>query len=207
MKHAKFQLIPALLVLAAVSSAAGYWLGRPDPDSLTAIISYPQPKPIEPFELIGDTGTRFANSNLQGQWDLVFFGFTHCPDICPSTLNMIRGIRKTLLPELGHSRLPAVTLISVDPERDDAASLQRYIEHFDPAFRAVTGTSEQLTQFARQLNIAFSIQGHVPGETNYNVDHFAGIFLINPEAQVHGIFTPPLDPAAIASDLKVLLRG
>ncbi len=197
-----------LIVVAAVAAgAAGYWLGQPRAIELRAITLYPQPKVIEPFELTGKDGQPFTKADWNDRWDMVFFGFTHCPDICPNALTMMRGIRQQLGDELSADQLPRVTLVSVDPERDTPARLREYVEYFDPSFLGTTGTSEQIAQVARQLNIAYAIEAHEPGDLSYNVDHFAGILLINPQAQVHGIFTMPHDPAAIAADLRALISG
>ncbi len=200
------KLIIALAVAAAVvAGVAGFWFGRPQVFELQSGSTYPNPKTIEPFELVSKDGQPFTLDDWRGRWDLVFFGFTYCPDICPNALNMMRGIRRELANDVDDNDLPRVTLISVDPNRDTPARLKEYVEYFDPSYLAATGTAEQIQAVAKQLNIAYVVAEHEPGDLDYDVDHFAGILLIDPDAAVRGIFTMPHDADAITADLRRLL--
>jgi len=196
-----------VLVGAIAAAVAGFWLGQTKPEPLTAVTLYPQPKVIEPFQLVDKNGDDFEVDDWRGGWDLVFFGFTHCPDICPSTLGMMRSIRDELIDDSNDSSELRINFVSVDPERDTPERLRQYVEHFDPAFQGITGDTEQLAKMARQLNIAYVVEEHPAEAKSYNVDHFAGILLINPDAKVHGIFTTPHDATSIAADLGQIIRG
>ena len=119
----------------------------------------------------------------------------------------MRSIRAQLGEESDEPSRLRVNFVSVDSERDTPLRLQQYVEHFDPSFQGLTGSPEQIAAIAKQLNIAYVIEDHPAGAKTYNVDHFAGILLVNPQAKVHGIFLGPHDADAISADLDQLIRG
>lgn len=123
--------------------------------------------------------------NFQGRWSLVFFGYTYCPDICPTTLVELNRLVKTVT-----SDQLQVAFVSVDPERDTQAQLKTYIEYFNPKFQAWSGDINNIEMLARQMHIFFQKQPH--GDT-YLIDHSSQVVLVNPEGEYVGFFTAPLN--------------
>jgi protein SCO1/2 len=152
------------------------------------------PRALPPFELLDHHGELFDRERLLGQWTLVFFGFTHCPDICPTTMSLLSRFMEELdgLPEQADTR---VVLVTVDPARDDVAQLSKYVPYFNPDFIGVTGAFMDIHRFATALNTPFR---KVPGQgENYQVDHSANLVLINPRGDYQGFFKAPLDLAKL----------
>ena len=173
----------------------------------TSLIVLPEPRVIADFELIDQRSDPFSLASLQGNWSLVFFGFTHCPDVCPTALYELQQVKQTLEQEMGHdAETPRVVFISVDPERDTPDKLQSYLAHFDPSFIGVTGKHEQLLPLTRQVGIAYRIGEHEDGAVQYSVDHSTGILLTDPEGRLHGVFPAPHGAEDISSDVLATLR-
>lgn len=151
---------------------------------------FESPRPLSDFELIDHEENPVGHSSLKNRWSLLFFGFTYCPDVCPTTL----AVLSNALAETGIR--PQVILVSVDPERDSPQVLARYIKSFDPEFRGYTGTFDNLIGLATQVNVAF---GKVPGRepSTYSVDHSANIIVINPEGKYAGFIRSPHQPQNI----------
>jgi protein SCO1/2 len=161
----------------------------------------PQPRPIPEFDLVSDDGQPFTRTALQDHWTVVFVGFTHCPDICPNTLGQL----KTVYTELEKRDKPLqVLLLSVDPERDRPETLARYVDFFHPSFRAVTGPVAELDRLGAAMGFVYMKS---PGSTpeSYTIDHSSALILVNPQGQVAGYFTQPLDVDALVADLGKLL--
>jgi len=196
------------IVIAALSAALGLWLGNAyfgtRTIELQTAIAYPQPKLIPSFELIDANGASYTEKRWLGRWDLLFFGFTYCPDICPATLAHLKQASDIL--EDKKVSVPAVTLISVDPDRDTPAQLKSYVKYFDPNFEAATGADETLSALSRQLGIVYAVEEHKAGDQSYSVDHSASVLLINPKGELHAVFRAPHDPAKIAADLKQIIE-
>ncbi len=163
---------------------------------------YPEPRILADFALVDQTGQTFNLARWQQRWDLVFFGFTHCPDVCPTTLATMSQI--TQAADLGDAL--GVTFISVDPQRDTPAHLADYVNFFDAEFSAATGPEPQLVALTHQLGVLFDVQPHEAGDSSYNVDHSAAVLLINPEGRLEGQFPAPHDAEAITADLKRIIQ-
>jgi protein SCO1/2 len=187
-----------ILGLAALCAAlAGFWLARELDSSGPALASgtwLPRPKEIGEFHLIDNLGRPFARGDLQGKPTLVFFGFTHCPDVCPTTLAKLAQIKK----QAGLQDL-RVVFVSVDPERDTASTVNQYVHAFDPDFVGLTGDPRTITELAAQFGVAVN-KVTLPGG-DYTMDHSAVVFLLNDRAQIAGIFTPPFEAPKLAEDL------
>jgi len=154
----------------------------------------PKPRIIEPFELIDHNGKSFTLAQLENKWTLMFFGFTHCPDVCPATMSVLKKFDELMQGELEEDDYQVV-LLSVDPARDTPEVLKPYVEYFNPDFTGVTGEFLSLQKLATNLSASFY---KVPGGgENYQVDHSANIVLINPYGHYHGFYKPQLDPAKI----------
>ena len=194
-----------LLTLAAFAVLVGMslsrWVDREDA-TLAAATAYP-PRPLPQFELVDHRGRAFTRADLEAGWQVLFFGFTHCPDVCPLTLAVLAS---ALEPAGDEAPLAEVVLVSVDPERDTPERLARYVEGFGQDFVGVTGTPEAIADFALAVGVAY---GRTPlGDSgDYTVDHTAAIFVVNPAGELMAVFTPPLSALDIRADLEVLQRG
>ncbi|MGJ8668669.1 MAG: SCO family protein [Oceanococcus sp.] len=141
---------------------------------------------IADFSLLDQNGDAFNKAAAQGQWQLMFFGFTHCPDICPTTLAQMRQLRSDLPPAVVEKL--AFNFVSIDPQRDSAAVLKEYVAYFDPSMRGVTGSLEAITDFADSIGIAFIKAGE--GD-DYNMDHATALILLDPDSRIKAYFAAP----------------
>ncbi|HWK73671.1 MAG TPA: SCO family protein [Povalibacter sp.] len=163
------------------------------------------PRPVPEFTLTDDSGASFERSRLQDRWSLLFFGFTHCPDVCPTTLGMLAQTEKQLA-DLPPELKPQVVLVSVDPQRDTPQQLASYVKFFSPSFTGVTGTQDAIDDFTRAMGVPVAI-GSPDANGNYTVDHSAAIFLINPDGALRALFSTPHTPAVIAADYRRLVAA
>jgi protein SCO1/2 len=203
--NGKFAYLAVVLV-AALSAAAGVlvWnsMERGVPGEQPALLVLPEPRAVPAFELTDQFGRPFGPERLRGRWSLMFFGFTHCPDICPSSLYDLQRLSAGLA-ERGEPE-HQVVFVSVDPERDTPARLKDYTAYFDPDFIAVTGPHEQLLPLTRKLGIAYRIEDHAPDAAGYNVDHSASVLLMDPEGRLYGVFPAPLDVERMNEQMRGL---
>ena len=161
----------------------------------------PQPRIVKEFNLQDQHGQPFTQARLQGKWTLVFFGFTHCPDICPATMALLRQFKRLMADETALNTMQIV-LLSVDPARDTPEVLKQYINYFDPEFIGVTGEFLALQALATNLNATFY---KVPGGgANYQIDHSANVVLINPYGHYHAFYKPQLDPAKMKLTFRAM---
>jgi protein SCO1 len=187
-----------LLVAAAVCAGAlGFYLahqldrGGPQLASGTWL---PTPKGIADFQLLDTTGRPFTHAELAGAPTLVYFGFTHCPDVCPTTLLKLAQVKKLAsVPGL------RVLFVSIDPQRDAPAPLGLYVHAFDGSFLGATGDPHAIAAVARNFGVAVN-RVELPGG-DYTMDHSSVIFLLDDAARIVAIFTPPFETAALLQDL------
>lgn len=181
-------LLVALIVVAAL---LGAWLLKPvlQPKPALTLSSgqlYPQAKALAPFALLDQNGQAFSNDKLQGKWSFVFFGYTTCPDICPTTLTVFSQLLKQLPP--AYQADTQAIFATVDPERDTVDQLRQYMPFFHPELIGLTGAPAATDAFARDLGVAYS---KVPQEGGaYLVDHSVRVFLLNPNGERHALFAP-----------------
>jgi protein SCO1/2 len=153
-----------------------------------------------PFHLVDQNGKPFGDSDLKGKWHLVFFGYTHCPDACPTALNEM----SLALDRLGKERDDVgIVLITVDPERDTPEALKSYVASFDAPIVALTGTAEEVAQAAKAYRVYYA--KHPRGDGDYDMDHSAVIYVMDPQGRFAATFTPDSTAEAIAQRLKKLL--
>lgn len=145
---------------------------------------YQQAREVKPFELIDHNGQLFTKAQLKDKWSLVFFGYTSCPDVCPTTLQNLGFIYDDLKSAASNTQ---VLLVSVDPNRDTQEKLNQYIAYFNSEFIALRAGHEVLFPFSRNMGLMYAISGE---EEGYLVDHSASIVLINPDGQITAIFKP-----------------
>ena len=143
---------------------------------------------------------RQDDADLKGKWHLVFFGYTHCPDTCPTTLNEL----SLALDKLGPRRdRVGIVLISVDPERDTPEILKSYVESFDAPITALTGTPDAVAQAAKSYRVYYA--KHPRPDGGYDMDHSAVIYVMDAEGRFTATFTPDTPADAIVQRLQKLL--
>ncbi len=188
-----------LLALAALCAGlAGFWLARQLDRAGPQLASgtwLPQPKVVGEFQLTDTSGRPFARQNLESAPTLVFFGFTHCPDVCPTTLLKLAQVRRRAA-----VRGLRVLFISVDPQRDTPPVLGTYVHAFDPQFQGLTGDPRTIRALAANFGVAVNRVELAGGD--YTMDHSAVVFLLDGAARIVAIFTPPFDVASLSEDLR-----
>jgi protein SCO1/2 len=189
------------VAVAAVCGIVFALLSRPDGPPAIAGFVYPEPRAISPFKLATQDGKPFDLESLKGKWTFVYFGYTYCPDVCPTTLAELARAKKLL----DQGNLPAhYVFVSVDPRRDTPKRLAQYVAFFDPGFVGATGSDEALAALTRQVGVAYSIPEGTKGAT-YAVDHSSIVALFDPDARLHAVFTPPQEAEGIAEGFRKIL--
>jgi len=197
-----------IAILAIVAFAAGLLIAR----SLTPTVSAPPPteratvldtpRPLPALSLVDQDGRSWGTDRFTGHWTLVFFGYTSCPDICPTTLATLVQFRKALA-DLPPAEQPRVLLVSVDPERDDPARLAAYVRFFDPSFEGATGDAQAVAAAAAAFGVPY-LKVSVPGG-GYNMDHGSGLFLVGPSGTLVAYSSAPHDAAVLARDYRSIV--
>jgi protein SCO1/2 len=194
-----------LILVAALAAAVGLWLGSrafaPSVPTLAAAVLYPSPRELPDFRLQRADGNALTRADWKGRWTVAFFGYTNCPDVCPTTLATFKQVFAKLAAD-GIADKVRFDFISVDPARDTPEQLTRYVGYFDKDFVAATGSDEELTRLTRALGLIYSREAN--GNGDYAVDHSASAVIIDPSGREVGLFRPPFDAKAIAADLKTL---
>ena len=166
------------------------------------VILLPQSRSLPSLNMNDQNGAPVAVDEVKGKWTLVFFGYTYCPDICPTTLAQLRDIR-TKLPREAVDNM-RVVLVSVDPNRDTPQQLKQYLGYFDPRYIGLTAPVADIQKLASALSIPF-----IPADTSkpgYTVDHSGNLALIGPDGRQRGFIRSPLNAQKLVAQLPVLLE-
>lgn len=161
----------------------------------------PHPRPIPEFELLGADHEPFTNSALKDRWSVVFVGFTHCPDICPNTLALLKTVRARLLEQ---QRELQVVFLSVDPDRDTPEAIANYVKYFGDGFVGATGPVKELETLGQSMGYVF-LKAPSDDPASYSVDHSAALIVTDPDGRVAAYFTPPLRADALVEDFSRLI--
>ncbi len=200
-----------LPVVAILAMAMGLWLGlshfqstlQHKPAAISSGTLLPNPRPLEPFALTGQDGKSFTLDNLKQGWHFLSIGYTHCPDVCPTTMATYDAIAKRTAKQ---DLKPRFLFVSVDPERDTPEKLSQYVNYFNPEFLAATGPHPALQGLTNQLGMLYGKAEGQKTAMGYLVDHSATILLIDPLGRLAAIFSAPHDPAAMAEDFITITR-
>lgn len=197
-------LIVAIVLSIAVAAGAFVALRVSTPEQTRAALVFPEPAPVPAFALVDHEGAPADGSVFEGRWNLVFFGFTHCPDVCPTTLQVLATAQGALR-DRGLSPLPRIVLVSVDPERDTPEVLGRYVAHFGSGSLGLTGELTEIRALTDGLGIFFEKRA---GEgDNYGVDHSAAVLVIDPQGRLRGLFGAPHLAEDYVHDLPILMAA
>lgn len=173
-------------------------------------------RPLPQFSLIDHNGVVFDNDRLKNQWSLVFFGYTHCPDVCPTGLMDMAMLEQVL--ENEKIQVPKVVFITLDPKRDTPALLKTYLTHFSEDFLGVSGDTNQVNQLIRPFGTFYEFvmysgdkqvvlgQSLPEGVEDYHVNHTAWIYLISPDGEIFAGFPTPHKPKDMAKDIQLIFN-
>ena len=185
------KIITVIVALAALVAGVVLFNQLSSKPPAEFALHYQQAREVKPFSLTDHHGESFNNASLKGHWSWMFFGYTSCPDVCPTTLQEMNFIYDDLKAIANNSQ---VVLVSVDPNRDTQEKLAGYIAYFNAEFKAVRGDHCVLFPFARNLGLMYAItepeSADENSRTGYLVDHSASLVLINPEGNIEAIFKP-----------------
>lgn len=162
-----------------------------------------QPRTLPEFVLLNGQSEPFARTDFEGAWSFLYFGFTYCPDICPTAFVEMAKLKKMLdtsQPDLATE----FYLVSVDPQRDTPERIQEYVTYFDDSFKGLTGDLAEISKLAQAASVIHVIEPSVDGES-YEVGHSSTITLLDPQGDIRAIFKEPLRAQSIAVDLGIVL--
>ncbi len=170
------------------------------PPELNAVLR-PEPRLIKPFALVDQNNGSFTQQALRGKWSFVFFGYTYCPDICPTTLATLTAVLNEVHPDPAAPSDLQVIFVSLDPQRDSPEVIANYMEYFGGGFLGVTGTEKEINGLVGQFGAGYIMEPAViPGE--YLISHTSSVFLVDPQMRLLAGFSPPHDPATIADQFQ-----
>ena len=164
-----------------------------------------QEKPLPAFRLVRAGGQPFTNADLKGHWSFLFFGYTSCPDVCPTSLQDIALTLDRLHRDAPNLPVQGV-FVSVDPARDSPAKLGEYVRFFHAGLIGASGDDTTLQRLTRSLGIVYSEVPDPNHPDNYFIDHSAAILVIDPQGRLAAVLHPPHDPEVMAADLQRLAR-
>jgi protein SCO1 len=197
----------AIICIAGIAgiTASIIWRHPAAPIELTTGTLLTPSRELPDFSLIDQQGRAFGSANLRGHWSLLFFGYTNCPDFCPTTLTTLAAMQKRLR-AASSPVLPQVIFVSVDAKRDTPAQMAKYVPYFDPEFIGLTAADQRSVEtVAKKLGVSVIIQPSADG--NYTVDHSGAIFVLNPDGRLTAILTGPFSVAALQGDFQHIVAA
>ena len=164
--------------------------------------AYKKPLDIIEFELTDQGDQLYTKNNLKNQWTILFFGYTNCPDVCPTTIFKLGQIKQQITKELPNVNLN-ILFITLDPERDSTERLSEYLDLFEPSMTGLTGEITHIVELTSNLSVFFQ---RINKEDGYDFNHTASLFLINPKAQLKASFSPASSIDMLAEDIKKVVE-
>ncbi len=192
--------------LGIYASGKKFALGDINQQLTIATYLYDQQKAIADFTLIDHNNNTFTPDSIKGVWTFWFFGFTHCPDICPITLGTLSATVSKLKSTYNIEDEIKIIFVSVDPQRDEAAKLKTYTSAFSQHALGVTAEQEQLTPFLKNMGIIAVKQPPKAESSDYLVDHSSSIFLIAPDTGISAVFGAPHNTEDITQDFLTIRK-
>lgn len=204
--HTGKYLIKAALMIAVLATISSYTIvhqlhERHFPKLLRGFAV--DPKPIGQVQLIDKTGRTLLSQNFKGKWTLVFFGYTNCPDVCPSTLLQLEQLKKALVKNHDDNRYQFL-FVTVDPRRDTQTRLKEYVNYFDSQFDAAGGDILHIKTFEKVFGAFHQYEKKSKDDMHYSVAHSAEIYIVDPDARFVGKFLPPFDINNLTHKLTAL---
>lgn len=188
MKKNRLILLSSLILLLAGVATALLIEREPTPlefKAETGVSIISPPIALPDVSLVDQNGKPFNMDRIKDRWSLFFFGYTHCPDVCPTTLANMNKVAKTA----GNSDINYV-FVSLDPQRDTPEKLKQYVHHFNPNFIALSGDKENINRLAEAVGVIYEIDGDNSSD-NYTVNHYAAILMMDPQGRLRAHILPP----------------
>lgn len=208
--HPRKQFFPLLIAFAIIALLFGMWTQHnSQPQKKTVALEtgtiLPAPHPVSSFNLTGTDNKPFTNQNLQGKWSMIFYGFTKCPMLCPTTLTTLNDMYQRLEKDQV-STMPQVVFISLDPERDTPAAIQKYLKSFNPHFVGATGKKAAIDKMTGEMNVIYEKAANPNGKDkgDYLVNHSGTILVINPQGKLFAVFTTPHNAEKLSHDIRTI---
>lgn len=205
----KKSLQPIIVVVAGIALLGGLLTGylsqnkqAPGPPEIHGTL-LPSGKPVTAFQLVNQNNLPFSEQNLRDNWSLIFIGYTHCPDVCPTTLTTLQ--QSIELMQAQAMSIPEVIFISIDPARDTPEVLAHYVSYFNKDFIGLTGSETELRNVSKQLAAYYNKAAGASGDINNNdylMDHSTALVLINPKAEIQAFLVAPHIPEQIIESVK-----
>ena len=167
------------------------------------LLLLPRERQLPSLELIDEQGNTFSTDSLRDRWYLLFFGFTACPDVCPTTLSDMRGLFQQLQPDI-REQLQLV-LVSADPARDTPEALRTYLGYYRAGFRGLTGDMDALQGLSKALGLPFVPAEKAEGE--YSVSHSGNLAIVGPDGTLRGHIRAPLKLAGLRQALPQVIEA
>jgi len=164
--------------------------------------AYKKPLDIIEFELKDQGDQLYSKNDLKNQWTILFFGYTNCPDVCPTTIFKLGQIKQQISKELPYINLQ-ILFITLDPERDSTERLSEYLGFFDPSMTGLTGEITNIVELTSNLSVFFQ---RINKEDGYDFNHTASIFLMNPNAQLKASFSPAISIDMLNEDIQTVIK-
>jgi len=206
MKLAKILIILfAVIALLGGIFASHFYTQKTSLESAKTATIFSPPQEISKFSLVDSQGRPFNNNTFWGHWTFIFFGFTTCAQICPTTMNDLNQMYQSLLKNQ-QNPMPQVVLISIDPATDTLEKLGNYVQSFNPHFQGATGDKSEIDKLTSHLGILY--QKTKDKKTGLEtIDHSGAILLVDPSGKLAAIFSAPHDPVAMAKDFQVIVSN
>jgi protein SCO1/2 len=209
--HTALLVTIALLFLATMGLAIYFGVITKKPPVAEVKIDgmyLPTSKEMIDFQLTDNAGKSFTKANLKGHWTMMFFGFTNCGMVCPTTMAALNDMYKNLEHELPQERLPAVVMISVDPDRDSVERMNEYVSAFNSHFVGARAEMPQIETLEKELHlVAVKMQADGDAKNQYTINHSAEIMLFNPEGKLQAFMSYPHKADQMAKDYKAVLTA
>ena len=203
----KRNIIFILLILTGITGLFTYFQSLPSllekKPTLVSGKILTRPMEIDRFELIDQKNEVFNNKSLEGGWTVLFFGYTNCPDVCPTTIYKLAEIKNELEEDLSSSSFNTV-LVTLDPDRDSTDRLKEYIGYFDESMLGVTGTYENIQSFTSSLSVFYQ---RINKEEGYDFNHTASIFVFNKDGSLFATMSPANTIGELTQDFYTILNN
>jgi len=207
MVMSKRNVIFILLILFSITGLFTYFQSLPSllekkPSLITGKILV-RPMEIDNFELIDQNNEAFNKKSLEGGWTVLFFGYTNCPDVCPTTIYKLAEIKNGIKEDLPSANFNTV-LVTLDPDRDSSERLDEYIGYFDETMLGVTGTYENIQSFTSSLSVFYQ---RINKEEGYDFNHTASIFVFDKDGSLFATMSPANTVGELESDFFTILNN
>lgn len=208
--------IAIFAVIILVLGGAFWYAVQTDDDRLSAqelkalgFVELTEPTEIGELELLDHQSADFGKEDLKGKWTYAFFGYTHCPDICPITMSLLRETEERLSATTSSEIFSKFRgmFVSVDPSRDDVETVNRFVTHFSPNFVGLTGLEANIKQFADAVGVGFTRMGSNTSALQYLVEHQGHIVIFAPDGSCYGYIKPPHDATQLARIFRYLVSS